>query len=138
MAGLRVAVVACDAHGNVDVADLEAKIARYGDRVCAIMLTYPSTHGVFEEAVEAICDLVHAAGGQVYLDGANLNALAGLARVADFGRTSATSTCTRPSASRTAAAGPGWARSRSRRTLRGFCPRTRWFATRGWTKRTAR
>jgi glycine dehydrogenase len=85
MAGLEVAVVACDAHGNVDVADLRAKIARHGGRIAALMLTYPSTHGVFEEAVKEICDLVHAAGGQVYLDGANLNALAGYARVADFG-----------------------------------------------------
>ncbi|HUK05916.1 MAG TPA: aminomethyl-transferring glycine dehydrogenase, partial [Burkholderiales bacterium] len=85
MAGLEVAVVACDAHGNVDVADLRAKIERRGPRVAALMLTYPSTHGVFEEAVREICDLVHAAGGQIYLDGANLNALAGHARVAEFG-----------------------------------------------------
>ncbi|HVP09512.1 MAG TPA: aminomethyl-transferring glycine dehydrogenase [Burkholderiales bacterium] len=85
MAGLEVAVVACDTHGNVDVADLRAKIARYGARIAALMLTYPSTHGVFEEAVREICDLVHAAGGQIYLDGANLNALAGYARVAEFG-----------------------------------------------------
>ncbi len=85
MAGLEVAVVACDAHGNVDVADLRAKVARHGARIAALMLTYPSTHGVFEEAVREICDLVHAAGGQIYLDGANLNALAGYARVADFG-----------------------------------------------------
>jgi glycine dehydrogenase len=85
MAGLEVAVVACDAHGNVDVNDLKARIAQHGPRVAALMLTYPSTHGVYEEAVREICDLVHAAGGQVYLDGANLNALAGYARVADFG-----------------------------------------------------
>jgi len=85
MAGLEVAVVACDAHGNVDVADLRAKIARHGARIAALMLTYPSTHGVFEEAVREICDLVHAAGGQIYLDGANLNALAGHSRVAEFG-----------------------------------------------------
>ncbi|MBI1943128.1 MAG: aminomethyl-transferring glycine dehydrogenase [Betaproteobacteria bacterium] len=85
MAGLQVAVVACDAHGNVHVGDLEAKIAQYGARICALMLTYPSTHGVFEEAVRAICERVHGAGGQVYLDGANLNALAGLSRVGDFG-----------------------------------------------------
>ena len=85
MAGLQVAVVGCDAHGNVDLEDLKAKIARHGARLCALMLTYPSTHGVFEEAVQEICERVHAAGGQVYLDGANLNALAGLARVADFG-----------------------------------------------------
>ncbi len=85
MAGLEVAVVACDAHGNIDVADLKAKIAQFDGRIAALMLTYPSTHGVFESAVREICDRVHAAGGQVYLDGANLNALAGLARVADFG-----------------------------------------------------
>jgi glycine dehydrogenase len=85
MAGLQVAVVACDAHGNIDLGDLKAKIARHGARLAALMLTYPSTHGVFEEAVKEICERVHAAGGQVYLDGANLNALAGLARVADFG-----------------------------------------------------
>jgi len=85
MAGLQVAVVACDARGNIDPADLEAKLARFPGRVAALMLTYPSTHGVFEEAVAGICARVHAAGGQVYLDGANLNALAGLARVAEFG-----------------------------------------------------
>ena len=85
MAGLEVQVVACDALGNVDLADLEAKLVRFGPRLAALMLTYPSTHGVFEEAVDRICTLVHAAGGQVYLDGANLNALAGLGRVAEFG-----------------------------------------------------
>jgi glycine dehydrogenase len=85
MAGLQVAVVACDAHGNIDVADLEAKLAQFKGRIAALMLTYPSTHGVFEEAVREICDRVHAVGGQVYLDGANLNALAGLSRVAEFG-----------------------------------------------------
>jgi glycine dehydrogenase len=85
MAGLRVAVVACDAHGNIDLAELASRLAQFQGRVAALMLTYPSTHGVFEEAVREICDRVHAAGGQVYLDGANLNALAGLARVAEFG-----------------------------------------------------
>jgi len=85
LAGLEVSVVACDARGNIDVADLDARIARFPGRIAALMLTYPSTHGVFEEAVRDICDKVHAAGGQVYLDGANLNALAGLARVAGFG-----------------------------------------------------
>ena len=82
MAGLEVAVVACDAHGNVDLADLKAKLVAYAGRVAALMITYPSTHGVYEEAAAEICALVHAAGGQVYMDGANLNALAGLARVA--------------------------------------------------------
>ncbi len=85
MAGLEVAVVACDARGNVDLADLKAKLAAHAGRVAALMITYPSTHGVFEEAAPEICALVHAAGGQVYMDGANLNALAGLARPADIG-----------------------------------------------------
>ncbi len=85
MAGLEVVIVACDAQGNVDLADLEAKIAAHRDRVAALMLTYPSTHGVYEEAVQRICERVHRAGGQVYMDGANLNALAGLARPADIG-----------------------------------------------------
>jgi glycine dehydrogenase len=85
MAGLEVVIVACDAHGNVELADLEAKIAAHRDRLAALMLTYPSTHGVYEEAVQHICERVHRAGGQVYMDGANLNALAGLARPADIG-----------------------------------------------------
>jgi glycine dehydrogenase len=85
MAGLAVEVVACDAHGNVDLADLKAKLDAHAGRVAALMITYPSTHGVFEEAAPEICALVHAAGGQVYMDGANLNALAGLARPADIG-----------------------------------------------------
>ena len=85
MAGMRVVVVACDDHGNVDVADLEEKIAEHGDRLAALMITYPSTHGVFEEAVTRICGLIHDAGGQVYVDGANLNALVGLAKPGKFG-----------------------------------------------------
>jgi len=85
MAGLEVEVVACDERGNVDLADLKAKLAAHAGRVAALMITYPSTHGVFEEAAAEICALVHAAGGQVYMDGANLNALAGLARPADIG-----------------------------------------------------
>jgi glycine dehydrogenase len=85
MAGMRVVVVACDEAGNVDLADLRAKAAQHADRLAAIMLTYPSTHGVFETAVQDICAAVHAAGGQVYVDGANLNALVGLARPGRFG-----------------------------------------------------
>jgi len=85
MAGMRVVVVACDAHGNVDVADLKGKVAQHRERLAAIMITYPSTHGVFEPGVKEICALVHDAGGQVYMDGANLNALAGIARPGDFG-----------------------------------------------------
>jgi glycine dehydrogenase len=85
MAGLEVTVVECDAHGNVDLADLKAKLVAHAGRVAALMITYPSTHGVFEQAAPEICALVHDAGGQVYMDGANLNALAGLARPADIG-----------------------------------------------------
>ena len=85
MAGMSVVVVACDTDGNVDVADLQAKIDAHADRLAALMITYPSTHGVFEEAVADICARVHAAGGQVYVDGANLNALVGLARPGRFG-----------------------------------------------------
>ena len=85
MAGLSVAVVACDEDGNVDIDDLKAKIAQYDGRIAALMITYPSTHGVFEEAVQEVCGMVHDAGGQVYLDGANLNALVGLARPGKFG-----------------------------------------------------
>jgi len=85
LAGMDVVVVASDANGNVDVADLKAKIAQVGDRLAALMITYPSTHGVFETAVTEICALVHEAGGQVYLDGANMNAMVGLAQPGKFG-----------------------------------------------------
>ena len=85
MAGMKVVVVACDEIGDVDVADLKAKIVEHGDNLAALMITYPSTHGVFEEAVQEICGLVHDAGGQVYVDGANLNALVGLAKPGKFG-----------------------------------------------------
>ena len=85
MAGMRVVVVACDEMGNVDVDDLRSKIAEHADSLAALMITYPSTHGVFEEAVTDICAMVHDAGGQVYVDGANLNALVGLARPGRFG-----------------------------------------------------
>ncbi|WP_303785046.1 aminomethyl-transferring glycine dehydrogenase [Azovibrio restrictus] len=78
MTGLQVVVVDCDENGNVDVADLKAKAEQHADRLSCLMLTYPSTHGVFEEAVREICDIVHAHGGQVYMDGANLNAQVGL------------------------------------------------------------
>jgi glycine dehydrogenase len=85
MAGMEVVVVACDQRGNVDLDDVRAKIGAVGDRLAAIMITYPSTHGVFEASVGELCALVHAAGGQVYVDGANLNALVGHARPGEFG-----------------------------------------------------
>ena len=85
MAGMRVVVVACDDDGNVDVADLEKQVEAHADDLAALMVTYPSTHGVFETRIVEICDLVHSHGGQVYLDGANLNALVGVARPGEFG-----------------------------------------------------
>jgi glycine dehydrogenase len=85
MAGMRVVVVACDELGNVDLGDLRAKLAEHAESVAALMITYPSTHGVYEQSVGEICGLVHDAGGQVYVDGANLNALVGLAQPGQFG-----------------------------------------------------
>jgi glycine dehydrogenase len=85
MAGMKVIVVDCDEHGNVSVDDIKAKIAEHGHSLAALMITYPSTHGVFETAVSEICSLVHDAGGQVYVDGANLNALVGVAQPGKFG-----------------------------------------------------
>src|SRR5207244_2394912 len=77
MAGLRVVVVECDAQGSIDLADLERKAAEHKDRLAALMVTYPSTYGVFEEEIRRICAVVHQHGGQVYMDGANLNAQVG-------------------------------------------------------------
>jgi glycine dehydrogenase len=85
LAGYRVVVVACDDNGNVDLADLEAKARLHRDRLAALMITYPSTHGVFEEDIQRISAIVHEQGGQVYMDGANMNAQVGLCRPADFG-----------------------------------------------------
>ena len=85
MAGMKVVVIECDENGNVSVADIKAKIELHGSALAALMITYPSTHGVFESAVSDICALVHDAGGQVYVDGANLNALVGLAQPGKFG-----------------------------------------------------
>ncbi|MDQ1620317.1 MAG: glycine dehydrogenase [Actinomycetota bacterium] len=85
MAGLKVVVVGCDDAGNVDLDDLRAKVDEHRDDLAAIMVTYPSTHGVFEQEIVELCDVVHAAGGQVYVDGANLNALVGVARPGKFG-----------------------------------------------------
>ena len=85
MAGLQIVAVACDANGNVDLKDLEAKAKQHSAKLAALMITYPSTHGVFEEAIIDICATVHAHGGQVYLDGANLNAQVGLMRPAELG-----------------------------------------------------
>ena len=85
MAGMKVVVVSCDDHGNVSIDDIKAKIVEYQGRIAALMVTYPSTHGVFESEIVGICALIHDAGGQVYVDGANLNALVGLAKPGKFG-----------------------------------------------------
>ena len=85
MVGMKVVVVECDADGNIDVDDLRAKAEKHGDALAAIMITYPSTHGVFEAGVREVCEIVHAHGGQVYVDGANMNAQVGLSRPGDFG-----------------------------------------------------
>ena len=85
MAGMKVVVVACDTDGNIDLDDLQEKAETHRETLAAAMVTYPSTHGVFEEKIREICDIVHKHGGQVYMDGANLNALVGLSRPADLG-----------------------------------------------------
>ena len=85
MAGLNVVAVACDQEGNIDVADLRAKAEEHKNDLAALMVTYPSTHGVFEESITEICEIIHAHGGQVYMDGANLNAQVGLCRPGDMG-----------------------------------------------------
>ena len=85
MAGMQVVVTACDASGNVDLADLKAKCEQHADKLACVMITYPSTHGVFETQVKELCQLVHAHGGRVYVDGANMNALVGVAAPGEFG-----------------------------------------------------
>jgi glycine dehydrogenase len=85
MSGMKVVPVACDNDGNIDIADLKSKAEKHKDHLSALMVTYPSTHGVFEEGIQEICEIVHANGGQVYMDGANMNAQVGLCRPADFG-----------------------------------------------------
>ena len=85
MAGMKVVVVGCDSEGNIDIEDLRAKAAAHSSDLAALMVTYPSTHGVFEAGIREICETVHAQGGQVYMDGANMNAQVGLCRPADFG-----------------------------------------------------
>ncbi len=85
MVGMKVVVVKCDEHGNVDYNDLKKKAVEHSENLAALMVTYPSTHGVFEEKITDICDLIHKHGGQVYMDGANLNALVGIAKPGNFG-----------------------------------------------------
>ncbi|MBD2212571.1 aminomethyl-transferring glycine dehydrogenase [Nostoc linckia FACHB-104] len=85
MCGMKVVAVACDADGNIDIADLKAKAEKHSHELAALMVTYPSTHGVFEEAIQEICEIVHKHGGQVYMDGANMNAQVGICRPGDIG-----------------------------------------------------
>ncbi len=85
MAGMKVVIVKCDECGNIDVGDVQEKAQKYADNLAAIMVTYPSTHGVFEVQIQKICEIIHANGAQVYLDGANLNAMVGITRMGEFG-----------------------------------------------------
>src|SRR5262249_21720312 len=85
MCGMKVVVVECDRQGNIDLGDLEAKAKQHAKDLAALMVTYPSTHGVFESGIRKICQVVHAHGGQVYLDGANMNAQVGLCRPGEYG-----------------------------------------------------
>jgi len=85
MAGMKVVIVKCDESGNIDIDDLKAKAEKHADKLSAIMVTYPSTHGVFEVEIKQVCDIIHNHGGQVYLDGANLNAMVGITRMGEFG-----------------------------------------------------
>jgi glycine dehydrogenase len=85
MAGMKVVIIRCDDNGNVDLEDLSDKAAFHRDSLAALMITYPSTHGVFEESIQEICQIVHRSGGQVYMDGANLNALVGICRPGEIG-----------------------------------------------------
>ena len=85
MVGMKVVVVKCDQYGNVDYEDLKNKAEEHSENLAALMVTYPSTHGVFEEKITDICELIHNHGGQVYMDGANLNALVGIAKPGNFG-----------------------------------------------------
>ncbi len=85
MAGMKVVIVKCDESGNIDIDDLKVKAEKYSDKLSAIMVTYPSTHGVFEVEIKQVCDIIHSFGGQVYLDGANLNAMVGITRMGEFG-----------------------------------------------------
>ena len=127
MAGLKVVVVKTAAGGNVDMDDLRAKVETHRDDLAAIMVTYPSTHGVFEDTITELCALVHDAGGQVYVDGANLNALVGLAQPGKFGADVSppqpAQDLLHPARRRRPRRRPGrGARATSRRT----CPTTRW------------
>ena len=118
MTGFRVIGVSCDAKGNIDLSDLTVKAERHRDQLAALMVTYPSTHGVFEEDICKICEVIHHHGGQVYLDGANLNSVVGLCRPGDFGADVCQLNLHKTLPCRTAAVGVAWDRLGLRHTLR--------------------
>ncbi|WP_269451751.1 hypothetical protein [Tessaracoccus coleopterorum] len=111
MAGLKVVPVRSADNGDIDVADFEAKAAEAGSRLAAVMITYPSTHGVFEDTVRRVCEITHGHGGQVYIDGANMNAMVGLVRPGDIGGDVSHLNLHKTFAIPTAAVAPAWARS---------------------------
>ena len=129
MAGMNVVVVGCDEQGNVDLADLEAKAEQHKHRLAALMVTYPSTHGVFEERIKDICGVVHARGGQVYMDGANLNALVGIARPAELGADVCHMNLHKTFCIPHGGGGPGMGPIGVRAHLRPFSPAIRSFTT---------
>ena len=138
MAGMRVVVVRCDNDGNVDLDDLRAKAEEHAAHLAALMITYPSTHGVFEEGIREICALIHRHGGQVYMDGANMNAQVGLTSPASIGADVCHLNLHKTSASRMAAAGRASARSAWRRISRRTCRTTRCWPRRGRRRASAR
>lgn len=125
MAGMKVVVVKTAEDGEIDVEDLRAKIDKHRDELAVLMITYPSTHGVFEEHVADICAQVHDAGGQVYVDGANLNALVGLAKPGHFGGDVSHLNLHKTFCIPHGGGGPAWAPSAYGRTWRRTCPTTR-------------
>jgi glycine dehydrogenase len=133
MAGMRVVVTACDARGNVDIEDLRAKAIEHREHLAALMITYPSTHGVFEEGIREICGIIHDNGGQVYIDGANMNAMVGLCAPGKFGGDVSHLNLHKTFCIPTAVAARASARSASSRTWRRSCR-----ATRRWHARKAR
>ena len=132
MAGFRVIPVNCDEEGNIDLEDINSKVAENGERIAALMITYPSTHGVFEEHVGEICKAIHSCGAQIYMDGANMNAQVGLCRPGDIGADVCHLNLHKNSVSRMAAAVPGSALLLWPSTSRISCPAGGgWNTTRG-------
>ena len=134
MAGLKVVAVACDTNGNVNVADLRAKAEAHKKDLACLMVTYPSTHGVFEETIKEICEIIHANGGQVYMDGANMNAQVGLCRPADIGADVCHLNLHKTFSIPHGGGGPVLARLAWRSIWFNFCRAIR-YSRRGWTKR---